>query len=287
MPIATLEFKTQGRDLRMDLDLDPARANEASIIKFLERGRHYEPDVSYLLCHAAQEGDVVVDVGANAGFFTVQLAVLVGSTGRVVSFEPGANTLPRLKNNIALNNLANVTLIEQPASNAPDDVTFFINSDDSGGSALWDVGTFPGNVKSAATPQPVRMRTTTLDAEFARLELPPPKLIKVDTEGAEVQVLLGATKMLTGCKVPYVIAEYHPFGLAKMGTSPEALRGFMEGLGYATFGLYYDGALPKFIPPGTALTVPSIVNLLFSTPRDVGRVWNTSFHHPGLGHPKN
>lgn len=286
MPIATLEFTTKGRALRMELDLDPARANESSILKFLERGRHYEPDVSLAMCQIAEPGDVMVDVGANAGFFTVLLGMLAGQAGRVVSFEPGANNLSRLKNNIALNKLANVTLIEQPASNLPGNITFFINSDDSGGHAMWDVGTFPGNVKSAAAPQSVTMRATTLDAEFERLGLPLPKIMKIDVEGAEVQVLLGAAKMLAGAKVPYVIAEYHPFGLAKMGASPEALRGFMEGLGYSTFGIYYDGAMPSLIPPGVELTVPSIVNLLFSTPAAVARAWKTCFHHPGLVHPK-
>jgi FkbM family methyltransferase len=271
----------------MEIDLDPTRANENSIIKFLERGRHYEPDVSLMMCQLVEPGDLVVDVGANAGFFTALLGVLTGPTGRVLSFEPGANNLGRLKNNIALNKLANVTLIEQPASNVPGDITFFINSDDSGGNALWDVGTFPGNVKSAAAPQSLTLRATTLDVEVERLGRGMPKLIKVDVEGAELQVLLGSAKMLAGCKVPFVIAEYHPFGLVKMGTSPEALRGFMESLGYSAFAMYYDGAMPKLIPPGTELAIPSIVNLLFSTPAEVARVWSRYFHHPGLVHPKS
>lgn len=286
MPIATLEFTSRGRALRMDLDLDPARTNEHTIIKFLERGRHYEPDVSLLMCRAVAPGDVVVDVGANAGAFTVLLAMLAGPDGHVLSFEPGENTLPRLRNNIALNRLANVSLIPQPASDAPGDIRFFINSDDSGGNALWDVGTYPTNVKSAAAPRVVTLRATTVDDEIARRALPAPKLIKIDTEGAELQVLRGCRTLLAGGEVPYVVAEYHPFGLAKMGAAPEDLRGFMESLGYATFALYYDGAMPKLIPPGTALGLPSIVNLLFSTPAHVARLWPDYFHHPGLVHPR-
>lgn len=287
MPVATLQFASRERKLQMEIDLDPTRANENSIIKFLERGRHYEPDVSLMMCQIVEPGDLVVDVGANAGFFTGLLGVLAGPSGRVLSFEPGANNLGRLKNNIALNKLDNVTLIEQPASNMPGDITFFINSDDSGGNAMWDVGTFPGNVKSAAAPESVTLRATTLDAEVERLGRGMPKLIKIDVEGAELQVLLGAAKMLTGCKVPFVITEYHPFGLGKMGTTPEALRAFMEGLGYSAFAMYYDGTMPKLIPPGTELAIPSIVNLLFSTQEKVAQVWNRYFHHPGLVHPKS
>lgn len=285
MPIATLDFTSRGRSLRMDLDLDRGRANEASIIRFLERGRHYEPDVSAMMCRIVAPGDVVVDVGANAGFFTVLMGVLAGPTGRVVSFEPGENTLGRLKNNIALNRLENVTLIEKAASSAPGDIQFFINSDDSGGNALWDVATYPGNVKSAAAPRTVRIAATTVDDELARLGLPAPKLIKVDTEGAELEVLGGCQKTLAGRKVPFVIAEYHPFGLEKMGTTPEALRGFMEALGYSTFAMYFDGTMPKLIPPGTEIATPSIVNLLYSTPEQVARIWPAYFHHPGMTHP--
>lgn len=286
MPIATLDFTSRGRPVRMELDLDRARANEATIISFLERGRHYEPDVSLMMCKIVEPGDVVVDVGANAGFFTVLLGALTGPNGRVVSFEPGDNNIARLKNNIALNRLENVALIEKAASDAVGEIAFFINSDDSGGNALWDVGTFPGNVKSAAAPQTVTIKATTVDAELEQLGLPAPKLIKVDTEGAELQVLRGCKDVLTGCKVPFVIAEYHPFGLVQMGTAPEALRTYMEDCGYSTFAMYYDGTMPKLIPRGTEISMPSIINLLFSTPEHVARIWPTYYHHPGMTHPR-
>jgi hypothetical protein len=60
----------------------------------------------------------------------------------------------------------------------------------------------------------------------------------------------------------------------------------METLGYATFAMYYDGAMPKLIPAGTEITVPSIANLLFSAPGHVGRIWPAYFHHPGMTHPQ-
>ena len=99
-----------------------------------------------------EEGDVVVDIGANAGFFTVLLGTLAGPGGRVISFEPGAANIQRLKNNIKLNELANVNLVEQPASHTGKEITFYINSDDSGGNALWDVGTYPTNLEECGPP---------------------------------------------------------------------------------------------------------------------------------------
>jgi hypothetical protein len=98
-------------------------------------------------------------------------------------------------------------------------------------------------------------------------------LIKIDTEGAEQRVLEGAHHLLAGQKVPFIIAELHEFGLAKLGCSQDSLRSLMEGLGYSTFGLSYNGALPKLIPPGTRIKYPVLINLLFSTVEKIGEYW--------------
>lgn len=287
MPVATLQIRSRARSLGMNIDLDPARPNEAWIMKFLERGAYYEPDIARLMCDSIDEGDVVVDVGANAGFFTVLMGMLAGPRGRVLSFEPGVNNLDRLRNNIALNALTNVELVEKPASDAPGPVSFFLNSDDTGGNALWDPAAFEGNDKSAASTQVQTLQATTIDAEFERLSLPAPKFIKIDTEGAELKVLAGCKGLLKGRKVPLVVTEYHPFGLEKMGSSPQELRGFMESFGYSTFVLYYDGSMPRLIPPGVEIVIPCFVNVLFSTPEALARVYKTYFHHPGMTHPKS
>jgi len=121
----------------------------------------------------------------------------------------------------------------------------------------------------------ISMQATTIDAEIERLGSGIPRLIKIDTEGAEHRVLAGARTLLTDRKVPFIIAELHEFGLEKMNSSQQALRQFMEGFGYSTFGLYFDGALPKLIPAGSHLVAPHIINILFSTPEELGKRWPT------------
>ena len=283
MAAIQLGFPVAGQHRSMIMDLDETRSNESYILKYLRRGQHYEPDVSTTLVQIVKDGDVVVDVGANVGFFTMLAATLTGPTGRVVSFEPGDNNLGRLKNNIALNQFQHVTLIEQPAVDTPRELQFFINSDDSGGNALWNPGEFPINVKSAAAPKPITMQGTTVDAEIARLGLPAPKVIKIDTEGAELTVLKGCVQQLTNRRTPYVIAEYHPFGLGKMGASPHELRAFMASFGYSAFFTYYDGSMPRLVPLETEIAAACIFNLLFATPEDVGRIWKIAYHDPGVG----
>ena len=73
------------------------------------------------------------------------------------------------------------------------------------------------------------MPATTLDDELRQCGLAAARPIKIDTEGAEQQVLQGATGHLADRKIPFIVAELHEFGLAKLGNSQQSLRGLMEG----------------------------------------------------------
>jgi FkbM family methyltransferase len=261
--------------LAMALELDEGRVNEKAILDFLRGGNPYEPHIANLFVRVLAAGDVAVDVGANIGFFTVLASILVGPTGRVVAFEPGAENLARLRANLAFNNCNNVTIIEKAVTNRVGEVEFFINSGNAGGNALWDIGQWPGYLEKCGVPVRVAVPATTLDAEWEQLRLPAPKVIKIDTEGADQRVLEGASGLLARHKPRFVIAELHPFGLAKMGCSQESLRGFTEGLGYSTFGLTCAGALPRLIPAATHIQHPNAIDLLFSKPEWVGEYWPT------------
>jgi FkbM family methyltransferase len=262
---------------RFVLDLDESHPHDALILRFVRAQRPYEPEVYRLLRTVLREGDTVLDVGAHIGFFTSMAGRLVGAGGRVVAFEPDAASQGRLRHHVRLNELANVTLIEQPASDRPGEVDFFVHTAGSGGNALWDPAIFPTNVGSPVRTQVQRVVATTLDAEVKRLGLATPKLIKIDTEGAEQKVLKGALGLLAGCTVPFVVCELHEFGLRQLGSSQESLRGFMQSLGYSTFTLFGSGGIPKLIPPATLIRSKFIVNVLFSTVDSVARCWPVEF----------
>ena len=274
--LCTCNISHGAAKLEMKLELDESRLNEKPILDFLRGGKLYEPHIANLFVRVLGEGDVAVDVGANIGFFTVLASILVGPTGRVVAFEPGTDNLERLRANLALNDCKNVTIIEKAVMNQVGEVEFFINSGNSGGNALWDIGQWPGYIEENGTPVRVAVPATTLDAEWEQLQLPAPKVIKIDTEGADQRVLEGASHLLARQKPHFVIAELHPFGLTKMGCSQASLRGFIESLGYSTFGLNYAGALPRLIPAATVIQHPFIIDLLFSKPEWVGEYWPTA-----------
>jgi FkbM family methyltransferase len=280
MALTAIEFTRGSAQLRMNLELNESQLNEKPILDFLRTGSLYEPDVANLFVKVLGEGDVVVDVGANIGFFTVLASILVGPTGRVVAFEPSAENVERLRANLAYNDCKNVTVIEKAVANQVGEVELFINSGNSGGNALWDIGEWPGYTEENGIPVSVAVPATTLDAEWEQLRLPAPKLIKIDVEGADQRVLEGASDLLARQKPRFVVAELHPFGLARMGCSQRSLRGFIESLGYSTFGLTLAGALPRLFPAATLIQHPFIINLLFSTPAWVGEYWPTAaFDH--------
>jgi FkbM family methyltransferase len=281
MPVITCAFNCGTAPLlQMKLDLDPNRPNERAVLSYLQTGAPIEPDVANVFVKVLGAGDVVVDIGANIGFLTVLAALLVGPTGRVVAFEPDPGNVERLRANLALNECLNVTIIEKAVTNQVGEVEFFLNSDTSDGNALWDPAQFPGNVKCLATQKRITLPGTTLDAEWEQLRLPAPKVIKIDTEGAEQRVLEGMRGLLAREKPHFVITELHTFGLEKMGCSEASLRASIEGLGYASFGLTFAGALPRLIPAETRIQSSSIINLLFSTPEWIGKYWRTAMIDP-------
>jgi len=230
----------------------------------------YEPDVASLMRRVLRPGDTFVDVGANVGRHTVLAAALVGHGGEVIAIEPGENALPALRS--ATEKLPQVTIVERPAWNEADEaLTFHLCADDSGGNAAWDPGEFATNTHSRANPQARVLETVTLDRIVSAKT---PRLIKIDVEGAEQRVLEGASDLLSGpARPPFIIAELHEFGLAKLGCSQASLRALMASRGYSTFFIFADGSLPQLVPDQTAIKSQLIFNILFSTPAAVGEAW--------------
>ena len=265
----------------MRLDLDPSYPNELTLLNCIGNGQFYELDISQVLLRVLAEGDAVIDVGANAGFFTILAGTLVGPTGRVLSLEPDPANCARLRNNVAINGYDHVTVVDRPAIDVAGPVEFFINSDDSGGNALWDPGQFPGNVRSSANRRVLPLAGTTIDDEIARLNISRVRLVKIDTEGADHLVLKGARNLLSSERPPLVLCELHEFGMARMATSQAAMRDYMAGFGYESFMIYYDGSLPHLVPRGTRIQSQFICNILFSSMWELDRYWPSYFHQPG------
>ena len=280
MATLTITIETHAGDRPMRMNFDDGFPNELLILRQLQMHGAYEPELTNLMLRVLRDGDAVIDVGANVGYFSMLAATCVGPNGRVLAYEPDPDNIARIEKNVADNSFGSVVIGAAPVHSAVEDVTFHFNADNNGGNALWDPGQFPENVASRAAPRRVTMRSTTLDLEAAKHDLGKLKLIKIDTEGAEYGILKGAADLIRDGRVPFIVAELHEFGLKQMGASAAEFRAYMEDMGYSTFVLHNDDALPRLIPPGTRILAPAIINLLFSTPDAVGQYWTAFYHDP-------
>jgi FkbM family methyltransferase len=233
----------------------------------------YEPDVAHLMQRVLRPGDCCVDVGANVGLHALRAAELVGPQGTVLAFEPGSNNLPTLMREVgAKDSLGVIEVVVKPIWHKAEQVRFHLCADGGGGDALWDPGEHPANTLAREQPESSLMMATTLDAELEARGLRP-RLIKIDTEGAEQRVLEGAIGTLFELHPPFIVAELHEFGLRKLGCSQQGLFELMMRAGYEAFALFVDGSKPRLLPPGGMVVSRYVVNLLFSTQRDVDAMW--------------
>jgi len=145
----------------------------------------------------------VLDVGANTGQFAVASAKLFPGA-RVYSFEPLPECVTQLRRHA--NKLPNLTIYPFAlGDHEADDLPFHVNSYSQSSSALRlteDHRTaFPNEKETAATT----VEASTLDRIFELIDLAPPVLLKLDTQGYEAKVLLGGVKTLK--RVDYVVLE--------------------------------------------------------------------------------
>jgi FkbM family methyltransferase len=243
------------------LDLDRSQFSHDVIYRESMKTGFYEKNISILFNAVLEKGDWFLDVGAHIGYFSMLAARLVGNQGRIFSFEPMEANRKFFESNVSLNGFDNVTLVPHGVGNQTGQARFFVNRDNDGGHALWDVGEHPFNVRSKADPCPVTIPITTLDAFFASSDLSRLKAIKIDTEGNEFNVLKGAEKILQTHRIRCIVWELNKFGLMQMGHSEVGLREFMYNLGYETLA-FIDGRL-QIIEKDQHVQSDSIINQIF------------------------
>lgn len=157
-------------------------------------GGAYEDREAAELCRHVRPGSWVFDVGANIGLTSLEFARVAE---RVLAFEPNPPTAERLERNLAANGLGNVTIIRSAVGASPGSVTFNESADPTLSSAT----IVPrGLLRSFEVP------LTTVDAEWTAAGRPDVSALKIDVEGGELAVLLGAGEMLAACK-PAILLE--------------------------------------------------------------------------------
>ncbi|MFN8583523.1 MAG: FkbM family methyltransferase [Gemmatimonadaceae bacterium] len=248
------------------LSLDPSQMSQQIMLGDFGRGQLYEAETSNFLGNILMPGDTFIDIGAHVGYFSMLASALVGDTGRVYSFEPERENYDHLVQHIGLNNASNITPVHMAVGAVPAVADFFVNADNDGGHALWEVGRHPFNERSRQAPTTRKVAVTSLDHFFAKTDLSPLKAIKIDAEGAEFAILVGARNLLARVPVPFIVAECNRFGLESMGASERHLRSVVGELGYETYLFQPGQAWLQRLGPDETPDTNFVFNLLFRHP---------------------
>jgi FkbM family methyltransferase len=206
----------------------------------LETGE-WDPDTWRAIAEHLPSGGTFIDVGAHMGHCSLTAATLVGPEGRVVAIEANPEMVQHLSRNI---HASGVTIDVQPiaCSDSETLVDLFVASHaNSGSSSISQHNASLG----AASQRNYRIQARPLDAVLNELNISRVDVLKIDVEGAELQVLRGAKETLTRHR-PVVMVELDDQLLGAMGTSSAEVRALLASYGYISDGTF-DDANVRFV----------------------------------------
>jgi FkbM family methyltransferase len=235
-------------------------------------GQIYESEIAQYLITTLKRGYTFLDIGAHIGYFSLLAAILVGDTGQVMAFEPEGSNFEHLQRHVLLNGCCNVKTFQLALGKRDSTADFYINHDNDGGHALWDVGSHDFNVKSRRNPTVCQIDLRKLDTVLVSQTAGSIKVIKIDAEGCEHDILSGAKGTLLKHALPDVVCEVNGFALNQMNTDEATLRRFMEDLGYNAYLLRQ--AVPQLVKlaPDDRVRSDGVFTFLFSKVDDAQKI---------------
>ena len=169
-----------------------------------------------------RNGTTVIDVGTNIGETLLNFAH-TNRDGRNIGFEPVPHLYEKAKNNIELNEFANIELVNKGLSSVEETLSFYETSENNTG------GTFltrDDNTDSIRSVQAVRLNDFAEQNQLENISL-----IKIDVEGFEMEVLKGASEVLKRWE-PTLFVEIDDNFLARQQSSATAVFDFLVSHGY-------------------------------------------------------
>lgn len=256
-----VDMTVKERNIKFDLTFDPQFVQDINAKWCMQTYGACEPEVMHVMRRVIRAGDFVIDGGASTGFMTLTMSRLVGEQGHVEAFEPATVNFNKLRRNLELNRVENVSVINRALWSDEANLTLHIAQD----TGLCSLMPFVDSI----TTFPVK--TLTLDRWCENYDQRP-RLIKLDVEGAEEHALIGASQMLER-GVDFIVTEINARALYNFGSSQHDLRHYMRAKGYLMFMLHEDGTEPLLVPDDQMLTGPENMNVLWSKPDIVRFAW--------------
>ena len=203
-----------------------------------------------------------MDIGANVGFLTRQFASMVGTSGRVFSFEPDPATFAYLAYNTR--RLSQVARCSTAISDRDGVMSLYLHPTSAMSNSL---------VNAWEHARSLEVKTLSFDSWTASANIGRIRLIKIDVEGAEPLVLRGMSTTLSLDSRPQIITEFCPANLGGLTAEKEMFQLFTDH-GYKLHRITPEGALHLVAAPSDAyqhLNENGYVNLL-ARPAAIGSI---------------
>ena len=213
------------------------------VLRLSIRGTH-EPLETEIVKKEIKSGDVVLDIGAHIGYYTLIFANLVGEEGKVFAFEPDPTNFSLLKKNVEINGHKNVELIQQAVSNETGKIRLYLSSE-AHDHKIYD---------SHDGRQSIEIEATRLDDYFrdynGKIDF-----IKIDVQGAEGRAIQGMLNLLKKNYNVKIVMEFVPVKIKTSGVEPEEFLKLLTGL---SFKLYEIVEREKKIKPAN---IPELLEI--------------------------
>lgn len=163
---------------------------------------NYEPEMAHCFKALLRAEDVFIDVGANEGFFSVYASRLI-KNGRVEAIEPQPLLKPVIQKNLDLNGIVGVGVHSLALGAADGHREIYISTSlNSGSSSFFRRSLLYRNKKTVSQ--------LTFDTFLEQQGISRIRLVKIDCEGAETEIIPGMKKTLSTKKIDFMLLEYHP-----------------------------------------------------------------------------
>jgi len=181
----------------------------------------YETEIAH---QQIKKGNIVLDIGANIGFYTLIFAKLVGDKGKVIAFEPEPSNFGILKKNVETNGYKNVILVPKAVSDKNGEIKLYLSSFSNA---------IPRIHKSDFCDRSIEIESVRLDDYLKTINFQERiDFIKIDVEGAEVKVLEGMRSTIQKNNNVKILVEFAPVSIKESGYAPEKLLEMLKGNGF-------------------------------------------------------
>ena len=216
--------------LRMEVDLSRPKERTPYLLGLPE----YATATTFM--ELLQPGMNVVDAGANMGEYTLLAAAGVGAAGRVLAVEPNPLALERLRRNLELNQLDQVSVAACALGRSSGLSTLAFDPADTRTGRLLEPGALPGSFASEAVAVR-RLGDLLRELGWERVDV-----VKLDVEGAEADVLEGAADFIDASR-PKILFEVNGVTSSADGYGAPAIT-WLRRRRYRLFSLTMEGARP-------------------------------------------